>query len=100
MLSGSYDYRLVALSVVLAMVASYAALDLVVASPQHRVGRGPFGRAGAAAMGLGIWPMHYVGMLALTIPVPVSIIFLLCCFHCWPRCQPRRSVCLWSAAGK
>jgi NO-binding membrane sensor protein with MHYT domain len=72
-LSGSYDYRLVALSVVLAVLASYAALDLAgrVTSAQGRA-RGVWLGAGAAAMGLGIWAMHYVGMLALTMPIPVA----------------------------
>ncbi len=71
-INGSYDYRLVALSVVLAMFASYAALDLAgrVTSSQGRV-RTFWLSAGAAAMGLGIWSMHYVGMLALTVPMPV-----------------------------
>jgi diguanylate cyclase (GGDEF)-like protein/PAS domain S-box-containing protein len=71
-INGSYDYRLVALSVALAMFASYAALDLAgrVTSSQGRV-RIFWLSAGAAAMGLGIWSMHYVGMLALTMPMPV-----------------------------
>jgi diguanylate cyclase (GGDEF)-like protein/PAS domain S-box-containing protein len=71
-LSGSYDYRLVALSVALAVFASYAALDLAgrVTSAQGRV-RAIWLSAGAAAMGLGIWAMHYVGMLALTMPMPI-----------------------------
>jgi diguanylate cyclase (GGDEF)-like protein/PAS domain S-box-containing protein len=72
MLSGSYDYRLVALSVVLAMVASYAALDLAGRiTAAHGWARAIWLGAGAAAMGLGIWAMHYVGMLALTMPVPI-----------------------------
>lgn len=32
---------------------------------------------GAAAMGIGIWSMHYVGMLAFRLPVPVE--------YDWPR---------------
>ena len=72
-LSGSYDDRLVALSIVLAVFASYAALDLAgrVTSAQGQV-RAVWLSAGAAAMGLGIWTMHYVGMLALTMPMPVA----------------------------
>jgi diguanylate cyclase (GGDEF)-like protein/PAS domain S-box-containing protein len=71
-LTGSYDYRLVALSIVLAVFASYAALDLAgrVTSAEGRA-RAVWLSAGAAAMGLGIWAMHYVGMLALTMPMPV-----------------------------
>jgi diguanylate cyclase (GGDEF)-like protein/PAS domain S-box-containing protein len=72
-LSGSYDYRLVALSIALAVFASYAALDLAgrVTSSRGRA-RAIWLSAGAAAMGLGIWAMHYIGMLALTMPMPVA----------------------------
>lgn len=71
-INGSYDYRLVALSVVLALCASYAALDLAgrVTAAQGRM-RAIWLSGGAAAMGLGIWAMHYVGMLALGMPMPV-----------------------------
>src|SRR6266498_957364 len=69
---GSYDYRLVALSVLIAIFAAYAALDLAARTTAAR------GRArlvwlggGAIAMGLGIWSMHYIGMLAFSLPVPV-----------------------------
>ena len=71
-LTGSYDYRLVALSVFIAIVASYAALDLagrVRAAQGHT--RLLWLTGGAAAMGLGIWSMHYIGMLAYSLPVPV-----------------------------
>ncbi len=69
---GRYDLRLVAISVVLAMVASYAALDLAgrITSTRGRA-RMIWLSCGATAMGLGIWAMHYVGMLALIMPVPV-----------------------------
>jgi len=57
---------------VLAMFASYAALDLAgrVTSAQGRM-RAIWLGCGAVAMGLGIWAMHYVGMLALSMPMPV-----------------------------
>src|SRR5882672_2157283 len=72
-LHGSYDYRLVALSIMLAMLASYAALDLAGrVTSAHGWARTIWLNAGAVAMGLGIWAMHYVGMLALSTPVPVS----------------------------
>jgi diguanylate cyclase (GGDEF)-like protein/PAS domain S-box-containing protein len=72
-LHGSYDYRLVALSVALAVFASYAALDLAGRVTSARGwARAIWLSAGAAAMGLGIWAMHYVGMLALTMPMPVA----------------------------
>jgi len=70
---GTYDFRLVALSVALATLASYAALDLAgrVASVRGRA-QAIWLSAGAAAMGLGIWAMHYIAMLALAMPMPVS----------------------------
>src|SRR2546427_508953 len=68
----SYYYRLVTLSVVIAMLASYAALDL---AGRTTAARGRVRLAwlvgGATAMGVGIWSMHYIGMLAFTLPVLV-----------------------------
>src|SRR5258707_11802529 len=71
-LNGSYDYRLVALSVVIAVMASYAALDLAgrVTYAKGRT-RTVWLGGGAAPMGIWIWSMHYVGMLAFRLPVAV-----------------------------
>src|ERR1700691_5475650 len=72
MLSGSYDYRLVVLSVIIAIFASYAALDLASRVTAARGwARSAWLGGGAIAMGLGIWSMHYIGMLAFSLPVPV-----------------------------
>ena len=73
MLAATYDYRLVAFSVIIAIAASYAALDLAERVTAHR-GRTRLAwlLGGAFAMGSGIWSMHYVGMLALSLPIPVS----------------------------
>src|SRR3984893_9905043 len=72
MITGFYDYRLVGLSVLIAICASYAALELAgrttAASGRIRL---IWLACGATAMGLGIWSMHYIGMLAFTLPVPV-----------------------------
>src|SRR6266852_8656447 len=72
-LAGSYDYLLVALSVIIAVLASYAALGLAgrVTSAQGKV-RLLWLSGGAIAMGFGIWSMHYIGMLAFRLPVPVQ----------------------------
>jgi PAS domain S-box-containing protein len=58
--------------VLIAMLASYAALDLAGRVTAAR-GRARFVwlTGGAAAMGLGIWSMHYIGMLAYSLPVTV-----------------------------
>ena len=72
-LSGSYNYELVALSVLIAIFASYAALDLagrVTAASGWT--RGVWLLGGAGAMGTGIWSMHYIGMLAFILPIPLA----------------------------
>jgi len=72
-LIGSYNYALVALSVFIAMCASYTALDL--ASRVTASGGWPrvlWVLGGACAMGTGIWSMHYIGMLAFILPIPVA----------------------------
>ncbi|HEX4001846.1 MAG TPA: response regulator [Candidatus Acidoferrales bacterium] len=72
-LVGSYNYGLVALSVLIAVAASYAALDLAgrVTAARGRL-RAVWLGGGAIAMGTGIWSMHYVGMLAFRLPVRVE----------------------------
>ena len=72
-MTGSYNYALVALSVLIATFASYAALDLagrVTAAAGWT--RSVWLLGGAAAMGTGIWSMHYIGMLAFILPIPVA----------------------------
>jgi two-component system sensor histidine kinase/response regulator len=71
-LAGAYDYRLVTVSVLIALLAAYAALDL---AGRVTASRG-FTRSlwlvgGAFALGIGIWSMHYIGMEAFLLPVPV-----------------------------
>src|SRR5919197_5746069 len=71
-MQGSYDYRLVILSVLIAICAAYAALDLAArtTAAKGRI-RLTWLAGGATAMGIGIWSMHYIGMLAFSLPVPV-----------------------------
>jgi diguanylate cyclase (GGDEF)-like protein/PAS domain S-box-containing protein len=72
LLQGSYNYGLVTLSVALAIVASYAATDLAGRlGSAHGPARLFWLSGGAISMGLGIWAMHYIGMLAFILPVPV-----------------------------
>jgi PAS domain S-box-containing protein len=73
LLVASYDARLVVASVVVATLAGYTALTLTArVSAATRWRRGVWLAAGALAMGIGIWGMHFVGMLALELPVPVT----------------------------
>jgi len=71
-MTGSYDYALVALSILMGMGASFVALDQAGRTTAARGRRRWLWLLGGGfSMGLGIWSMHYVGMLALTLPVPV-----------------------------
>ena len=71
-LAGSYNYGLVAVSVLIAILAAYAALELAGRVTATRgFTRFVWLLGGASALGLGIWCMHYVGMEALRLPVPV-----------------------------
>jgi signal transduction histidine kinase/DNA-binding response OmpR family regulator len=73
LLVGFYDYRLVAVSVLIAIFAAYAALDLAGRVTAARgAPRIAWLIGGAMAMGMGIWSMHYVGMEAFILPVPVE----------------------------
>jgi len=68
----SYDQWLVALSVAIAMGASYVALDL---ASRTAAAKGRYRRywlyGGTVAMGVGIWSMHYIGMLAFRMPTEI-----------------------------
>ena len=68
-----YDPLLVLLSVVIAIMASYVALDLAsrLTTVQSSY-RWIWWLGGSIAMGVGIWSMHFVGMLAFHLPVPVG----------------------------
>src|SRR5882724_11411878 len=68
----TYNLWLVLLSIIVAIVVSYTALTLAgrVAPGERSGGRGWL-LGGAAAMGIGIWSMHFVGMLAYSVPIPL-----------------------------
>jgi PAS domain S-box-containing protein len=71
-ITGSYNYFLVLLSVVIAIIASYAALQLAGrVTAAKGLSRVAWLTGGSSAMGFGIWSMHYIGMLALRLPIPV-----------------------------
>jgi len=69
---GSYDTLLVLFSYIVAVVASYTVLDLAGrVSESTGAIRWVWLLFGAVAMGMGIWSMHFVGMLAYSLPVPI-----------------------------
>ena len=73
MLIGHYTYSLVLISVLVAILASYTTLDLAgrIASASGRA-RMLWVCGGALSMGVGIWSMHFIGMLAFTLPIPLA----------------------------
>ena len=71
---GTYNLLLVLLSLVIATLASYTALDLAafISLLDNPTLKRAWLAGGAAAMGTGIWSMHFVGMLALSLPIPLG----------------------------
>ncbi|HVS25834.1 MAG TPA: diguanylate cyclase [Burkholderiales bacterium] len=73
-MAGTYNTWLVILSIVVAVIASYVALDLasrIAASTGSKTAR-YWLAGGALSMGTGIWSMHFIGMLAFRLPIPMS----------------------------
>jgi len=69
----SYQWSLVAFSVLIAILASYTSLRLAFRLAWASQASRPWWVAGGAcAMGIGIWSMHFVGMLAVQLPVAVA----------------------------
>ena len=72
-MNGSYNFALVAVSVLLAVLSAYVLLAL---GSRVAAARGRFRTAwlagGSVAAGVGIWSMHFVGMLAFRLPVPMA----------------------------
>ncbi len=68
-----YNNVLVLCSLLVAILASYTALDLAdrVTTTQGRAAHWWLA-GGACAMGIGIWSMHFVGMLAFSLPIPLG----------------------------
>ena len=73
MVSASYSPALVLISLCVAILASYTALDL---SGRIATARGRtqylWIAGGALAMGFGVWSMHFIGMLALQLPLALG----------------------------
>jgi diguanylate cyclase len=72
-MSGTYNYCLVLLSILLAVVMSHTALRLAARVARARGSSAQLWLVGGAlSMGTGIWSMHFVGMLAFSLPIPLS----------------------------
>ena len=73
MLHGSYNSLLVLFSLLVAILAAYTSLDMAnrIATASGNAARWWL-TGGAFAMGLGIWSMHFIGMLAFSLPIPLG----------------------------
>ena len=70
---GTHDLTLVILFILIAVAASYTALDLAARIPESPgIARRKWLVAAALVLGGGIWAMHFVAMLALHIGMPVA----------------------------
>jgi PAS domain S-box-containing protein len=88
---GFYDYGEVARSVLIAIAASYVALDLAGRVARARgLSRLAWLAGGATAMGIGIWEMHFKGMVAFHLPIPVA-------YH-WPTALAALLVAILASA--
>ena len=70
----AYDGALVALSIFIAIAAATLGLHVVGVARRSddRVIRGIAVASGALALGVGVWAMHFIGMLALRLCAPVT----------------------------
>src|SRR5690606_23755301 len=74
LLSMQHSHALVLVSMLVAVLTSCAALQI---AGMARLSRSPASRqlaiaTGALALGGGVWAMHFIGMLAMSLPVKVS----------------------------
>ena len=73
-LVGSYDLRLVVLSIFMASLASYAAFYVSEKLGEKKLARTAIGWLiiGATIQGIGVWAMHFIAMLAFRLPVEIN----------------------------
>ncbi|RQO36176.1 hypothetical protein DBR37_07565 [Herminiimonas sp. KBW02] len=73
MLTAHYDSLLVLISLLVAILASYTALDMAgrINSASDK-GAALWLVGGAIAMGIGIWSMHFIGMLSFNLPIALG----------------------------
>jgi NO-binding membrane sensor protein with MHYT domain len=80
-MGGTHDYWLILLSIIVAIIASFVALDLVssLVPSRRRKDKKYWLAGGAIALGTGIWSMHFIGILAYRLPidVPYDIRFIV-----------------------
>jgi len=96
-LTSTYNPWGVMASVLIASFASYVALDLArrVRATDRREAL-VWWIGGSVALGTGIWAMHFVGMLAFVLPIPLGYTRLLT-LASWLAAVGASGVALWAA---
>ncbi|WP_165391005.1 MHYT domain-containing protein [Pseudoduganella lutea] len=73
MLSGNYHPILVGISIAVAIFAAFTGLSLADrVRSAHGIAAAGWTAGGALALGTGIWSMHFIGMLAFRLPIPIG----------------------------
>ncbi len=92
----SWDIPLVVLSVLIAIIGSFTTLDH---AQRMRATSGRAAKlwmvAGSLALGTTIWSMHFVGMLAFYLPVPIAYDLTLTIFSILPAIAAAL-LCFWA----
>jgi NO-binding membrane sensor protein with MHYT domain len=77
-MTATYNFFLVGLSALIAILASYITLELAAwITALKGFERQILLVMGASIMGIGIWSMHFVAMLAFSLPIAIGYNFLL-----------------------
>ncbi|MEZ4698021.1 MAG: MHYT domain-containing protein [Rhodothermales bacterium] len=73
-ITGAYDVPLIILSVLVSALANFAAITVLdrVLARSTRAAKNLWLIFGAVVMGSGVWAMHFTGMLAFVLPIPMN----------------------------
>lgn len=98
----TYDLFWVAFSVVTAMIGSIAGLTIADLSKQiqNRLTRRSVQAAGAVTFGVTVWAMHFIGMLAVSIPVEMSYSPWITLVSAFPAIVAALFAIRWTASRK
>jgi NO-binding membrane sensor protein with MHYT domain len=99
-LASAYDPILVAASIVVACLATYAGLSIAerIADTEKTIAKTWWLSGGAFTMGTGVWTMHFIAMLAFKLPVPVRYDFPITLLSTFPAILASSLMCRSSAA--
>src|ERR1700760_799352 len=78
-MQSNYNFGLVAVSLIVATLASFTAIDLAdrLSILTYARTRHLWLASGALAMGVGIWSMHFIGMLSFSLSIPLGYDFAI-----------------------